>query len=75
MELTELEEELLFRIGFLGQLENEIFDIYKDHKVGLRTLATNTRTIPELKKIYFKDRSSRRGSKNQDLPKEIIYYK
>ena len=36
----------------MGQLENDIFDIYKDHKVGLRSLATTTPTIPQLRKEY-----------------------
>lgn len=51
-ETTEKEKELMFQIGFLGQLENDTFDIYKDYHGGIYTLATTTETIKELRTLY-----------------------
>lgn len=43
---------LLSRMGFLGQLENDIFDVYKDYQEGIATLATQASSIQELKATY-----------------------
>lgn len=51
-DLQEPEKALLLHIGFLGQLENDIFDIYKDHRVGISTLATTTKSIAALRSRY-----------------------
>lgn len=51
-EISEKEKELLFQIGFLGQLENDTFDIYKDYHGGIHTLATTTKSIAELRATY-----------------------
>jgi len=44
--------DLLYNLGAIGQLENDIFDIYKDYKAGLRTLATTTSDVNHLREIY-----------------------
>lgn len=51
-ELTEPECELLFHLGALGQLENDIFDVYKDDQQKIKTLATTARTISILRAEY-----------------------
>jgi hypothetical protein len=48
------EEKLLYLLGGLMQLENDIFDIYKDYQENLATLATTTKNISELRKVYVK---------------------
>lgn len=50
--MNEEEEKLLYKLGGLMQLENDIFDIYKDHKAGIKTLVTTETKIENLKKIY-----------------------
>ena len=50
--ILDLEKDLLFNIGFLGQLENDIFDIYKDHKAGICTLPTTTKSVVALRSQY-----------------------
>lgn len=48
----ELEREMLYHLGGIGQLENDIFDIYKDSAGGIKTLATTATKIQELREIY-----------------------
>lgn len=49
---NDIEKEMLFLLGGIGQLENDIFDIYKDSISGIKTLATTTNTIQELRNTY-----------------------
>ncbi len=49
---TEIENELLMKIGLLGQLENDIFDIYKDYQAKISTLATRTKSMKSLRAHY-----------------------
>jgi hypothetical protein len=51
-DISEQEKELIIEIGFLGQLENDIFDIYKDHIAGIRTLATTARSFSALRETF-----------------------
>lgn len=51
-QITKNEENLFYTLGGLGQLENDIFDIYKDYQDKIATLATTTIKISELKKTY-----------------------
>jgi hypothetical protein len=50
--LKDGEEEALFQLGSLMQLENDIFDVYKDSQSGIYTLPIITDNIEELKKLY-----------------------
>jgi len=50
--ISESEERMLSLLGGIGQLENDIFDIYKDSQQGIRTLATLTNKIDDLRKVY-----------------------
>lgn len=46
------ELKMLYRVGALGQLENDIFDVYKDHKEGIQTLATTCVSIEALRAVF-----------------------
>ncbi|MEK6782336.1 MAG: class 1 isoprenoid biosynthesis enzyme [Bacteroidota bacterium] len=46
------EEDMLLRLGGLMQLSNDIFDVYKDLQHRIRTLATTTRDIREIRKLF-----------------------
>ncbi len=46
------EEKMLYCLGGLMQLSNDIFDIYKDYKAGVSTLATTATKISELRAHY-----------------------
>ena len=50
--MSDEEIQMLKILGGIGQLENDIFDVYKDYKSGVKTLATTTSTIGELRKTY-----------------------
>jgi len=49
---NEEEEILVFKLGSIGQLENDIFDVYKDYQEGIKTLLTIEKNIANIKKIY-----------------------
>ena len=51
-EIPETEYNLIYNLGAIGQLENDIFDVYKDHKSGVQTLATTETDISQLRQIY-----------------------
>ena len=46
------EEKMLYCLGGLMQLSNDIFDVYKDYKEGVNTLVTTTSSIKELRFYY-----------------------
>jgi len=46
------ENKMLYNLGGVGQLENDIFDIYKDDQDGIKTLSTTHSSIQELKDTY-----------------------
>lgn len=46
------EKELFYNLGGLLQLENDIFDIYKDNVDGVKTLATTETKIENLRYLY-----------------------
>jgi len=52
-DISENEENMILCLGGIGQLENDIFDIYKDYQHGVRTLATLTTKINELRQTYI----------------------
>ena len=47
------EEKMLYSLGGLMQLSNDIFDVYKDYKNGVTTLATAATQINELRFYYM----------------------
>lgn len=47
--LRQGEENALYLAGGLMQLGNDIFDVYKDHAQGIRTLVTSCRNIIEVR--------------------------
>ncbi len=49
---SEAEEKMLYHLGGIGQLENDIFDVYKDYVNGVKTLATITTKIHDLRQAY-----------------------
>lgn len=46
------EEKMLYCLGGLMQLSNDIFDVYKDHQNGISTLITTAKKIKELRFLY-----------------------
>ena len=46
------EEEALFQLGSLMQLENDIFDIHKDYQSNIFTLPTTINKVSELRILY-----------------------
>jgi|CXWJ01.1.fsa_nt_gi hypothetical protein len=46
------EEKMLYALGGLMQLSNDIFDVYKDHKNGISTLVTTATKIKQLRFLY-----------------------
>ncbi len=46
------EEKMLFSLGGISQLENDLFDVYKDYCNGIKTLATTENKIGNLRKYY-----------------------
>ena len=49
---SSIESEMLYNIGGVGQLENDIFDVYKDYQQGIKTLSTTMTSVVELRKTY-----------------------
>lgn len=49
---TQAEQKMYYLLGGVGQLENDIFDIYKDRENGIQTLATASTYIPALREQY-----------------------
>lgn len=47
--LEEAEQEMLFHLGGVMQLNSDVFDIYKDLQAGVRTLPTLCKHIPSLR--------------------------
>lgn len=49
------EEKMLFHLGGLMQLGNDIFDVWEDFREGTQTMATYCTNIPELRETFKKD--------------------
>ena len=47
-----MEEKMLFSLGGISQLENDLFDVYKDFCNDIKTLATTEKSIGRLRKYY-----------------------
>jgi hypothetical protein len=52
-QIKESELKMLYHLGGLGQLENDIFDVYKDYMQQIRTLATIETQISKLRFTYI----------------------
>ena len=50
--LNEADKTIIFKLGSIGQLENDIFDLYKDYHEGIKTLVTTETNIAILRKTY-----------------------
>ncbi len=46
------EEKMLYCLGGLMQLSNDIFDVYKDQQQGIQTLVTTAKKIKDLRFLY-----------------------
>lgn len=51
-EISPEEEIMLYELGGLGQLENDIFDIFKDLETGIHTIPNQTKQISKLRADY-----------------------
>lgn len=52
-ELTNAEEIMLFKLGGVMQLANDIFDVYKDSKGGIYTLMTTAKQVKYVRKLFI----------------------
>lgn len=50
--LSVAEKKIIFKLGSIGQLENDIFDVYKDFREGIKTLVTEETKISNLRETY-----------------------
>lgn len=67
------EEEALFQLGSLMQLENDVFDIYKDNKSEIATLPTTLSRVAELRTLYMEQMNLMIGlSYKMDYPKKQV---
>lgn len=46
------EKKLIYNLGSLMQLANDIFDVYKDREAGIKTLVTETKHIREIRSLF-----------------------
>ena len=46
------ELKLLYNLGGLMQLSNDIFDVYKDREAGIKTLLTETKSIKDIRAFF-----------------------
>lgn len=51
-QIREAEKMMIYNLGFLSQIENDIFDVYKDSQVKLKTLVTIEANIDNLRSYY-----------------------
>jgi len=52
-EYREGEEEAFFRVGSLMQLGNDIFDVYKDSRAGIKTLPSVCTQIEDVRQVFI----------------------
>lgn len=51
-EMEGVEKDLLYRLGGLMQMGNDIFDVWEDHRAGTATVGTNCTDIRELRTTF-----------------------
>ena len=52
-EISEPEKKLFYKLGGIWQIENDIFDVYKDFKAGIRTMVTTETRINNIRMNYI----------------------
>jgi hypothetical protein len=52
-ELTNAEHIMLFKLGGVMQLANDIFDVYKDCKSGIYTLMTTAKKVSDVRQLFI----------------------
>jgi len=52
-EITDIESKLLYKLGGIWQIENDLLDVYKDYKDGINTLVTTESKIDNIRKLYI----------------------
>lgn len=60
--ISDVEKEMLFIAGGLMQLCNDIFDVYKDREVKIRTLATCCTSVDDLRAAFHQQLQSVQSS-------------
>jgi hypothetical protein len=53
-EISEPEKKLFYKLGGIWQIENDILDVYKDFKAGIKTMVTTETCINNLRTIYIR---------------------
>lgn len=56
--MPEYDEKIFYRAGALLQLENDLFDVYKDREDQIQTLATTGIKIADLRTLYLQQWSA-----------------
>jgi hypothetical protein len=51
--MNDKENRMLFSMGALGQIANDIFDVYDDYQDGIHTLVTREKSIQNLRQYYL----------------------
>lgn len=51
-QMPKADENLFYQTGALLQLENDLFDVYKDYQAGIKTLVTSAGSIRALRQEY-----------------------
>lgn len=70
---SQTEEKALYTLGSLLQLENDLFDVYKDWRDDIKTLVTTETDIRNLRVRYFSQMESMTGLIRQmPLPEKKI---
>ena len=71
--LQEEEEKLLFHLGGLMQLGNDIFDVWEDHQTGTKTAATLCTDIPELRREFINEMNlSSKLARKTNFRKDLV---
>ena len=52
-EISEPEKNLFYNLGGIWQIENDILDVYKDFKAGIKTMVTTETRINNLRTTYI----------------------
>lgn len=52
-EWNDNEKKIIYQSGVLGQLMNDIFDTYKDHKEGIYTMMSKISSVKEIHELYI----------------------